>query len=74
MWVKKTTFTGVPLGRLDAQICMVDLLRHLTSYYILTTPLCEGHVIATLYLLNDNDYSQEEVIEIKTYEEEGDLK
>ncbi|KKN28304.1 hypothetical protein LCGC14_0855400 [marine sediment metagenome] len=68
-WVKNSTFRGTPLCRLDANTCIVDLLRHLTNYYTESTPNCEGRIIMTLRLF-DNAYIDEGdvVIEIKTYE------
>ncbi len=68
---------GMPLGRLDAGTCMIDLIRHLSEYYILTTPRCGGRVWATLKLEDfPKDKSlrgscvedTENIVEIKTYE------
>ena len=68
IWVKKTTLTGMPLGRLEANTCIVDLLRHLTSYYVLSSPLCEGRITMTFRLVDDDYADGSEIIEIKTYE------
>ncbi len=68
-WVKNSDFDGTPLCRLDANTCMVDLLRHLTNYYIKSTPNCEGRIIMTLRLFDEADVSEgDDIIEIKTYE------
>ena len=69
IWAEKTNFKGLPLSRLEADICIVDLLRHLTSYYVLTSPLCEGRITMTLRLLHGK-YYEEDITEIKTYEED----
>ena len=69
---------GMPLGRLEAGICMIDLLANLHTYYIKTTPKCGGKVWATLQLIDTPKRKEhrgkdiedtEEVIEIKTYKE-----
>lgn len=77
-WVKEEEDRdGMPLGRLDAGTCMIDMLKHLHEYYILTTPNCGGRVWATLKL---EDFPKdkrlrgpsiedtENIVEIKTYE------
>lgn len=76
-WVKEDPRRdGMPLGRLDAGTCMIDLLRHLVEYYIKTTPNCGGRVWATLKLIDQpknkslriDEERSADVIEIKTYE------
>lgn len=68
-WAKNTGFKGTPLGRLDANSCIVDLLRHLTEYYVKTTPNCEGRIFMTLRLFNESYLTEGDIVkEIKTYE------
>jgi len=79
-WVKKQgerSKVGMPLARLDAGTCMIDLIRHLAEYYINTTPHCDGRVWATLKLedfpkdkeLRSFDIEEAvSIVEIKTYE------
>jgi hypothetical protein len=49
---------GLPLGRLEANTAIVDLIRHLGNYYVETTPLSfvpSGHVYGCLRLVNETD-------------------
>ena len=65
-WVDSLDWDGMPLARLEAETCMVDLLRHLTEYYVRSRPNCGGRIHATLKLLPG--IPENEVIkEIKTY-------
>lgn len=65
---------GLPLGRLEASTCMVDLVRHLANYYVESTPLSfvePGNVWSCLRLVNNRADLKEiadEVVVIKTYE------
>ena len=72
--IKTNKYTnGLPLGRLEAQTCMVDLIRHLGNYYVESTPLSfipAGNVWSCLKLASQNEVLEygEPIIEIKTYE------
>ena len=64
---------GLPLGRLEAQTCMVDLIRHLANYYVESTPLSfipPGNVWSCLKLADQNEVLEygEPITQIKTYE------
>jgi len=77
-WIKNNPeMDCTPLGRLDAGVCMIDLLQHLAKYYVETIPGCKGKVISTLKLdehpkakelRSGNTEDMESIIEIKTYE------
>lgn len=77
-WVKEDPLRdGMPLGRLDAGTCMIDLIRYLADYYSKTTPNCGGRVWATLKLEDFPKKKElrgtsiedtENIVEIKTYE------
>jgi len=74
-WIENNPeMNRTPLGRLDAGVCMIDLIRHLSKYYIETSPHCKGKVIATLKLDEYPKFRSErtedmvDVVEIKTYE------
>lgn len=59
---------GLPLGRLEPDVAMVDLIRHLGNYYVENIPLSflpNGHVYGCLRLVNEAD---EEVIEINLHD------
>ena len=64
---------GLPLGRLDPNTCMVDLIRYLADYYIKSTPLSfvpAGHVYTTLAIKNEENLAAGDVItRINLYEE-----
>lgn len=63
---------GLPLGGFDASTCMVDLMRHLTQYYVESTEFSfvekNIRVLGTLRLLNEDYLTGHVVVEIKTYE------
>ena len=64
---------GLPLGRLEAQTCMVDLIRHLGNYYVESTPLSfvePGNVWSCLKLADQDEVLEygNSIVEIKTYE------
>ena len=60
---------GTPLWRGDASTCVVDLLRHLTEYYVKTDAHNKGRIVATLRLYSDEDIDKDdEIIIIRTYE------
>lgn len=78
-WIEENPeVKGLPLGRLEPNICMTDLIRHLTSYY---AKVCaeqelpeyfQGRIPGTLHLMNDSYLSAddfEEVIRINLHEE-----
>lgn len=72
-WAEDPLVQGLPLGRLDSNTCIVDLMRHLTKFYVESTELSfskEGRIFGTLRLLNESylDGMDEDVVEIKTYE------
>ena len=72
-WAKNPEVRGLPLGRLEANTCIVDLMRHLTAFYVESTELsfAKGRVFGTLRLLNESylaSYDSEEVIEISLVE------
>jgi len=68
-WVAGLDNDGHPLMRFDADVCMVDLLRHLTAYYVRTSPYCEGRIVGTFRLIAPPvKLTNEIVMEIKTYE------
>jgi len=68
-WAADLKYDGMPLMRLEADVCMVDLLRHLIAYYIKTSPYCKGRVVGTFRLVGPPvDLTNETVMEIKTYE------
>jgi len=88
-WVKAyPAMGGMPLGRLEASMCMVDLLWHLTKYYVeynemlaeempnLVIAQYDGHIVSTFRLLGppetDNLEEVDNIIEVKTYEEGND--
>jgi hypothetical protein len=63
---------GLPLGRLEPDTAMVDLVRHLGNYYVESTPLSflpVGHVYGCLRLVNETDSLRygHKVIEIKLH-------
>lgn len=68
IWSKRTTLTHTPLGRLEADTCIIDLLRHITSYYLISTPHCEGKITSTLSLVDESYVAGSEILEMKTYE------
>lgn len=79
-WVKEDPLRrdDMPLGRLEAGTCMIDLLVHLHKYYVETTPNCGGRIIGSLslerfpkaiHLRTPDIESTEDIVEIKTYEE-----
>ena len=68
IWAKRTSLIGTPLGRLDVNTCIVDLLRHLTSYYVLSSPHCEGRITMTFRLVNEDYAKGSEITEVKIYE------
>jgi hypothetical protein len=89
-WCKKhPIMNGMPLGRLEASVCMVDLIRHLSEYYVnynnelaelmpdSITEKYEGHIVSTFRLLGppeaDGLEDVENIIEIKTYEDDNEL-
>jgi hypothetical protein len=62
--------SGLPLGRLEPDTAMVDLVRHLGNYYVESTPLSSlpaGHVYSCLRLVNETDVLKDgnEVIKIE---------
>ena len=68
-WVANNTdYNGTPLARLDVNTCIVDLLRHITDYYVKTTPNCDSRIIMTLRLVEEDYAAGEDIMEIKTYE------
>jgi len=60
---------GTPLGRGDVSTCIVDLLRHLTEYYVKTDAHNKGRITNTLclYSTEDIDKEDENITIIKTY-------
>jgi len=67
-WVASLDYDNTPLARLDANTCIVDLLRHITDYHVRTTPGCGGRIRATLRLFDESYADGDDIIEIKTYE------
>jgi len=60
---------GLPLGRLEPAVAMVDLVRHLGNYFVENTPLSflpAGHVYGCLGIRNEAEVLKydEEIIEI----------
>jgi len=54
-WLERNPkMDGMPLGRLDPDTAMVDLMRELTQRYLLNTPNCNGRIIATFRLQNED--------------------
>lgn len=77
-WAKQDIVRGLPLGRLEASTCMVDLLHHLTGYFVECAKndlakyeYFQNRITNCLRLLN-SDYldsvDEDEVVKIKTYE------
>jgi hypothetical protein len=60
-WSKEGYNDGTPLGRREINTCIVDLLRHLTAYYVVTTPNCGGHIRGTFRLV-DEEYAEGDTI------------
>jgi hypothetical protein len=61
---------GLPLGRLEPNTAIVDLVLHLGNYYVKSTPLSfapPGHVYGCLRLVNETDALKygDKVIKIK---------
>jgi hypothetical protein len=64
---------GLPLGRLEPNTCMVDLIMHLGNYYVENTPLSfvpKGHVYGCLSLMNEEDVLEygDEITQINLHE------
>ena len=70
-FVRTTLGPGMPLTRLEAETCMLDLVGHLVQYYKDTAigSMDCGHVLGTLFLAGPQRYPlQGKVVRIKTYE------
>jgi len=62
--------TGLPLGRLDPNTAIVDLIRHLGNYFVENTPLSflpSGHVYGNLRIINEEEVLKygDQIVEIK---------
>lgn len=82
-WVEThPLLSGMPLARLEADMCIVDLIRHLSQYYVDYNDALskispdsiftqyEGRVVSTLRLVSSQGtevLKDEEILEIKTY-------
>ena len=69
LWSKEKGFRGTPLGRLEAQTCMVDLIHYLTKYFVKSSDYCDGRIVGTMGLINTEELMHTaKIIEIKVYE------
>lgn len=76
-WLEETGMGGhgTPLTRLDAEACIIDLLRHLIAFYKSEMdehfPQYEGRVFGTFRLFNESHLTEEdkkEVVIVKVFE------
>jgi hypothetical protein len=63
---------GLPLGRLEPDTAMIDLLRYLGNYYVESTPLSflpPGHVYGCLRIMDSKKVYGEAITEINLHDE-----